>query len=489
MSPKKTIILAVVLALASTYLYKVAIPGRQEAATTKPAFAKLEPAAVESVFVTVQGSPSFEMLSREVAAEKQADEEGEQKPSVEWRVSQLPGAPLDASETSSFVSALLGLAITGPIDEKSQSRDFSAFGLDKPALTLVVRRKGGDETEVAFGKLNEFLAARYVKVSGRGGIFMVPQESFAALNKNSKELRSKNPLEMKSEDVRELWVSSPAGAVKLVQPAVGEWRIVEPKDLPASSESVGILLEAIGAVTVDEFLDGKQGSLGEYRLASPEVRVDVALRPGLEVQKRTISVASSDEGKKGFFTYSDAPSVFSTAANHVPFLSKGVDDLRENKLFTFSHSDIHSVRSTTGDGSPPVEIVASRTDWDVNGKVSDPMFVEEILKDIAALKATGFPEPTSVPADAFKSPFVTLVIVKKGDAKETVTLFVGSETPGKDGPARYAKVGEAGPVVLIPDIEAKRIVPHEEALLPGKAAPTIPPFPQGGSLSSEGKDS
>ena len=398
MSPKKTIILAVILALASTYLCTVALPKKQESASTKPAFAGVAPEAVAGISVAVQGSPGFDMLSRQVPAEENGGEGEDQKPTVEWSVSQLPGAPLDAAETSSFVSALLGLAITGPIDEKAQSRDFSAFGLDKPALTLVVHGTGGSDTEVAFGKLNEFLSARYVKVSGRGGIFMVPQESFTALNKGSKDLRSKNPLEVKAQDVRELRVSSPAGAVKITQPAVGEWRIVEPKELAASSESVETLLEAIGAVAVDEFLDGQQANLGQYRLDAPEVRIDMALRPGLEAQARMISVSSAEGGKKSFFTYSGAPSVFSAAANHVPFLSKGVDDLRENKLFTFSSGEIHSVRSTTGDGSAPVEIVSSRTDWDVNGKTSDPMFVDELLKDIAALKATGFPEPATVPA-------------------------------------------------------------------------------------------
>lgn len=490
MSPKKTLILAAILALASAYLYKVSIPNKQEAATTKQAFAGLEASGVASISVSTQGAASFDLVSRAVPAQKQdAEGDDEQAPTFEWQISQLPGAPLDSAETSSFVSAALGLAITGPLNEKVQSTDFSAFGLDKPSLTLVLHDKQGADTEVAFGKQNEFLSTRYVKVAGRGGIFMVAQEAFASLDKGSKDLRSKTPLEFKADDVRELRVSSPAGSVKLAQPAVGEWRIVEPKDLTASSESVDALLEAIGAISVSAFLDGQQTSLAQYGLKAPEVKIDIALRPGLEAQTRTISISSGDGGKNSFFTYSGAPSVFAAAVNYVPPLSKGVDDLRENKLFSFTHTDIQSIRSTTANGDAPVEITASRTDWDVNGKLSDPVFVESFLRDIADLKASGFPEPAAVPADAFKAPFLTLAITKKGDAKESLTLFVGSETTDKQGPARYAKVGEAGTVVLIPDIEAKRIVPHEEALLPGQPMPTIPPFPTGGSLSSDGKDS
>lgn len=490
MSPKKTLILAAILALATLYLYKVSIPSHREAATTKRAFEGLESSGVSGVTSVQLGQPAFDLVQGEpprAEGAKEGTDEGEQPKQV-WEISQFKGLPLDSAEVDSLITALLGLAITGPLDEKAISTDFSAYGLDKPSLTMVLHDRAGSDTEVGFGKENTFLSTRYVKVSGRSGIYMVPQESFSSLNKSSKELRSKNPLEFKVDDLREIAVSSAAGTVKLTQPVVGEWKLVEPKELAASKESVEALVEAIGALSVSEFLDGKQADLGAYRLDRPEVRIDLKLRPGLPVQTRSVSVSSADDGKKSFFTFAGAPSVFKAESNNVPFLSKGVDDLRENRLFFFAYRDIESVRSTTPDGSPPVEIKVNRTDWDVNGKESDPMFVEQLLQDIVNLRVSGFPEQASVPAQAFKSPMLTMVVTKKGDAKEAVTLFVGSEASSKQGPARYARVGEAGTVVLIPDVEAKRIVPHEEALLPGRPAPTIPPFPQGGSLSSGGKD-
>lgn len=491
MSPKKTLILAAILSLATLYLYKVSIPSHREAATTKQALEGLEASRVAGVTIVQTGQPGFDLAQGEqpkVEGKKEGAAESDQPTSV-WEISQLKGLPLDSTEVDSLVTALLGLAITGPLDEKAVSKDFSEYGLDKPSLTMVLHDRAGADTEIGFGKENAFLSTRYVKVSGRSGIYMVPQESFSSLNKSSKDLRSKNPLEFKVDDVREISLASAAGAVKLTQPVVGEWKIVEPKDLSASKESVEALVEAVGALSVSEFLDGKQADLAAYRLDRPEVRVDLTLRPGLPVRSRSISVSSADDGKRSFFTFAGAPSVFKAESNHVPFLAKGVDDLRENKLFFFSYGDIESLRSTTADGSPPVEIKVNRTDWDVNGKESDPMFVEQLLQDIVNLRASGFPEQASLPANAFNNPMLTLAITKKGDTKESLTLFVGAEAAGKSGRARYAKVGETGTVVLIPDIEAKRVVPHEEALLQGRPAPTIPPFPKGGSLSSGGKDS
>ena len=47
-----------------------------------------------------------------------------------------------------------------------------------------------------------------------------------------------------------------------------------------------------------------------------------------------------------------------------------------------------------------------------------------------------------------------------------MTLTVGKEVVGAQDPGRYARIGDQGPAVIIRDVEAKRIVPHEETLLP-----------------------
>jgi hypothetical protein len=103
-------------------------------------------------------------------------------------------------------------------------------------------------------------------------------------------------------------------------------------------------------------------------------------------------------------------------------------------------------------------------DWTVNGKMSDPVFVEELLTNISKLTAVDFPKV--VPEDAFREPFLVLTITKKkGLGGETMVLSVGKETSTPQGAARYARVGDSGEVALIRDVEAKRSIPHEEVLV------------------------
>jgi hypothetical protein len=470
MNLRKTLILAVILAASAMYLSKVSIPKRESRAATQPVFRGLEPNDIGRIGIVLsgEGSAPYHLIQKMTGPAQGEPSSKNAASAAIWEVEELKNAPLDEQVVSELAKAVAALQITGPLSEKDQSADFSVYGLDKPVLTMTVVDKAGSQTELAFGKENAYLEnRRYAKVSGRGGIYLMDAAAFSSLNKSSKEVRSRNPLVIQPSDVREVVVTTPRGKVKITQPAVGEWRIAEPKDLPASAEAMSSLVSALGELSVKEFLDGQQGDLGRFRLDKPDVAVEVSLRPGIEPVSRRVVASAGEGGKGGYFFYDGAPSVFSVdEESGFSGLTKGVDDLRENRLFMFGERDIYTLRAATSDGALPVEIATNETDWNVNGKLSDPVFVEEYLRDVVALRASGFPEPGAVPVDAFSKPFVALVITKKGDAKETVTVTVGKEVSGTSGPERYARIGEQGPVVLIRDVEAKRIVPHEEALVP-----------------------
>jgi len=468
MSLRKTLVLAVILAVSALYLLKVSIPKRESSAATQAAFRGLEPRDIRRIAVAsgADGKAAY-TLTQKAGAEAQPA-------GGVWEIEELKNAPLNTELVAEMAKAISGLQITGPVSEKDQSADFSAYGLDKPALTLTITDAKDSSTEVAFGKENAYLEnRRYAKVAGRGGIYLSDAAAFSSLNKSSSDVRSKNPLAVQPADVRDLSLSTPRGKIKISQPAVGEWRIVEPKELAASPDAMSSLVAALGELSVKEFLDGQQGNLSRFRLDKPEITVDVSLRPGAEPSSWRVIASAGEGGKGGHFFYDGAPSVFAIDKEaDFSGLLKGVDDLRENRLFMFGEGDIKTLRATSADGAAPVEISTNETDWNVNGKVSDPVFVEEYLRDLVALTASGFPEPGAVPADAFAKPFLTLVIVKKGDANETVALTVGKEVSGASGPERYARLGEQGPAVLIRDVEAKRIVPHEETLIPREMAAT-----------------
>jgi hypothetical protein len=163
---------------------------------------------------------------------------------------------------------------------------------------------------------------------------------------------------------------------------------------------------------------------------------------------------------------SESDSIFKLPSDPIADLSKRVNDLRFKEIVAMPASVMEQIVSS-GTADTSVTIASAGVSWTVNGKESDPAFVDQLLNDISALKAVEFPE--AVPADAFTDPFLSLTITKMGDDKQRVTITVGKEFKSEAGETlRYARNSASEVVFGVRDVEAKRVVPHEEALVPAK---------------------
>jgi hypothetical protein len=424
--------------------------------------------------------------SQHGVADHQEDGQGE---SSQWEMPSIRGAVLDGALVKEVVSGLSKLVVDGPLAEADAYADLSVYGLANPELKTVVHEKSGRDTEIAFGKKNQYLSKRYVKISGRSGIYLADEAAFEVLNKSSSDVRSKKPFKFASSDLRQLELKTSKGVVGLDQPVVGEWRILEPEQYRASLEDVQEFIGTLNGVTVSEFIDGESGDRSRFGLNNPGVYLELKFREGIEPQSVTVLLAKADKGEKvegGVYAASSGTDTVFKVATDSPAgvskfdaLLKGVDDFRYKRIVDASESEIDRVVATTV-GSDPVTIVSSGVSWTVNGKESDPVFVQQLLQDISSLKAVSF--PVSVPTDAFNAPFLILEITKKAQGlvaasnKPVLTVTVGAEFKSESGDAlRYVKTSLDETVYAVRDVEAKRILPHEENLVPTPtAAPSTP---------------
>jgi hypothetical protein len=455
MNFKKTLLMAGVLVAAVLYLTKVSEPRRRAELDKDKLFASIEATQFSRLSETPKEGSSFSVVPSS----------GPGEPT--WTLADLPAAKVDDSAIDGVISVLKGLAFEGPISEQESGSDLSVFGLDKPALTVTLQLKDGAQKEVMFGKKSEYLSKRYVKLGGAQGLYLVDEAGFQSLNKTRSDIRSKNPIKFNTADVREVTLESSLGRIAITQPAVGEWKVVDSQPRAGSKQDIEMLLNDLRSLNVEEFIDGGETRLAEFGLDKPTVTMTVKLRDGLKESLIRVLVGEAPNSKGTFFTYDGAPSVFKVPAEKAIPLRKGIIDLRERRLLNLESKDIEKVLSS-GTAETPVEIQSAAMDWTVNGKISDPVFVEELLNNIAKISAIDFPKV--VPSDAFTEPFLTLTITKKKAlGGEAVVLSIGKETLTPQGQVRYARVGDSGEVALIRDVEAKRIIPHEGALIQSSA--------------------
>jgi hypothetical protein len=468
MNLRRTLILAVILAGATLYLKQVSLPGRDRQLTERMAFSRLTSDSIDSVeVVTANTELTSYILDRKAASDSLKKANG-----GTWTLRGVDGAVLDTTGIDSFVSALSALEVEGPLDERETGYDVSVFGLDRPSLTLTVNEKGERRTEVAFGKKNEYLSKRYAKISGKKGIFLADEGIFASVNKSSFDVRSKTPVEFADSDIRVVTISSKAGSVKLEQSVVGLWKIVEPSPLPASAESIGAALKVLKGLQVVEFLDHASGRLSEFGLDSPAVTLSLSFREGIEPREVSFRFSEKqrpDSTVASFAKSSTTDTVFKLASSLISRLAISTNDLRERKIVPYADSEIKKLSAAIEDGQK-VDISVSGVSWAINGKQSDPVFTQQYLKDVASFSASEF--PTRVPTDAFAKPMVVLDIIKDAESNQRVTVTVGAETTGSNKEVmRFVKTSASDTVYLVRDIEAKRVVPREEALVE-RATPT-----------------
>jgi hypothetical protein len=189
MNIRKTLILGIVLLVATLYLTKVSEPNRRIASESGRPFSEV--AFTDFSRIRIQpgeGVPSYTVFKRDRSDNK--IEIGGVESADGWAIAELPGASIDVGGLNGVITTLRTLTLEGPLNDKKLSRDFSVYGLDKPRLTVLVESPSHEKTEVSFGKKSEYLQQRYVMVSGRSGVYLVDEGAFAALRSSVQRRRS-----------------------------------------------------------------------------------------------------------------------------------------------------------------------------------------------------------------------------------------------------------------------------------------------------------
>ena len=166
---------------------------------------------------------------------------------------------------------------------------------------------------------------------------------------------------------------------------------------------------------------------------------------------------------------STSETVFKLASNPSDSMVKTVDGLREKQVVKLPYGQIDRLVAGGAKGMGLV-IAVKGIEWVVNDKKSDPVFVEQLLKDISGLRAVDFPK--DIGRDVFKEPYLVLDLTPKSSDFVPESIVIGDLYSDSRGNAlRYVKSSLSDTIYGIRDVEAKRIVPHEEALVEQTLSP------------------
>ncbi|MEO8126896.1 MAG: DUF4340 domain-containing protein [Bryobacteraceae bacterium] len=357
----------------------------------------------------------------------------------------------DLQDTAAYMSALTGLVWDRLVEDKAT--DLATYGLATPALQIILTMKDGKTHKLLLGDATPTGGDVFGKLGADARVFTVADSAKNSLDKASKDLRDKRLLTFDSEKLSRVEVAAKGQSVELGKNAQNEWQIIKPKPYRADGFQVEEIVRRLKEAKMDPAVtdeDAKK-TAAAYAAAPRSSIVKVTDNAGtqqIEIHKNA--------GDKTYYAKSSVvEGVYKIATDAGEGLEKGLDDLRNRKLFDFGFNEPSKVE--VHDGDKTFLFTKSGDKWSSGGKQMDAagfqMLVDK-LRDMTALKFVEKPFPAASTLEA---------TVTSGDGKKVERVVVA-----KSGDSFLAKRDAEPPVY---EVDGKVVDEIRKAAADVKPAP------------------
>jgi hypothetical protein len=209
-----------------------------------------------------------------------------------WKLTAPFAATADTSAVESILTSLEKLEADEVVAE--QTSDFAQYGLDRPSRTVAAVVEGAAAPfAVDFGAKSPDGGSVYARKPGEAKVYLVPSWVEGSFDKKPFDLRDRDLLHVKRDDVRSLEVTGPEGSFALARTEAGEWAFTKPLATRAGRWSVDGLLGTIENLRMEQVAgenvsDAKE--IARYGLAKPARAVSLVTKDGAT---RTLEIGAA----------------------------------------------------------------------------------------------------------------------------------------------------------------------------------------------------
>jgi hypothetical protein len=196
-----------------------------------------------------------------------------------WKVVAPFTAPADTSAVDSLLTSLEKLEADEVVVE--QAANLAEYGLDTPSRTVSAVVEGVPAPlSIQFGAKSPDGSSAYARTGSASKVYLVPQWVEGTFDKKPFDLRDRDLLHVKRDDVRSLEVSGPEGSYALARTDAGEWAITKPVATRAGRWSVDGLLGTIENLRMESVAADAATDVKSYGLDKPTRTVGLVLKDG-----------------------------------------------------------------------------------------------------------------------------------------------------------------------------------------------------------------
>ncbi|MGE5125340.1 MAG: DUF4340 domain-containing protein [Betaproteobacteria bacterium] len=224
-----------------------------------------------------------------------------------WKLVSPFTAPADTSAVESMLTSLEKLQADEVVSD--QPGDLAQYGLATPSRTVSALVEGAkDPLSVQFGTKAPDGSSVYAKTPSAPKVYLVPSWVEGSFDKKAFDLRDRDLLHVKRDDVRQIEVAGPEGGYALARTDAGEWAFTKPLATRAGRWAVdGLLgtLENLRMESVAEENASDPKELSRFGLGQPTRTVSLVMSDG---STRTLQIGAAAPDPQATPSPSPSPS-------------------------------------------------------------------------------------------------------------------------------------------------------------------------------------
>jgi hypothetical protein len=300
-----------------------------------------------------------------------------------WTLSAPPGARADTSRVSRLLGHTAALMASRVLSGSAQQPlNASDYGLDPPIGRLTLTAEGVSHI-LLFGERTAVEDNRYVKLTTRPDIFIVPNDLFELADQPGESFRDTTLISVNSVTTEGLTITHPGATLQLSRKDE-EWTLTQPMTDRADRNEVTALFNRLGLIKIQRFLE----TAPEGAFDQPQVEVAVALtNPSKTV---TLTFGKTLEETLASAKRSDEPFIYAVNQEDVKSLLKEPGSLRSKDCFDYFTTQVTKVQLTRADGGLTLEKSEDQWRETTQNVALDTNTVETFLDTLGGLQISGF---------------------------------------------------------------------------------------------------
>jgi len=302
-----------------------------------------------------------------------------------WKLTAPEPLNADQGAVSSLVSSLAKLDSNRLVEDNAT--DLHTFGLDSAELQVILGQKDGKTIKLLVGDETPTGSNYFAKLDNDPRIFTLASWNKTSIDKTPWDLRDKRLLTFDSDKLTRVELTAKGGTVEVGKNAQNEWQIVKPKPLRADGGNVEQLVSRLRDAKMDSNMTAEDRKKAAATFAKAKRVAVVKVTDAAGTQQ--LEVRKTKDGEY-YAKSSVVAGVYKIASTVGEGLDKGLDELRNKKLFDFGWNDPSKIEIRDGDKTSVYE--KSGDKWLRDGKEMDSASVRALVDELRNLTAIAFPD-------------------------------------------------------------------------------------------------